>query len=427
MKPYIFAKTLIATTISAMLVNPLIASAAEKPFTFAYDADNQGNFVPDLQKVIDEFNNKNKTSLKLVKYDKNAPATLNLFLNGKFGQNDDILLNSKKFIAISKMADLAKVKIDTAKLLKNPIFKIAELTDKKGNIIAYPMFISTAMMFYDKNAFRRAGLDEDKPPKTWSEMQDMLGKLSQKGSSCPYTSSVPVFVHLDNVTALAGQSTVNNTTKALNFNGLSQMRHIAMMTTWHQAKYFKTFGKDYQASEKFIDGTCAIITTDSWEFNRFYDAKDDNLGVAMLPKHEEDHLVKNPYTLVNGGYVWAGAGYTNKEYQNAVKFLNFLAEKDSQKQLLKNNFAIPLNKDVSLNSDEKAFLKLAEESINAKNNRSENNYSTLRSYKEVEDIAYKELQNIWSGKKPAKVGLDDAVKQGNALMNKKSALKKNPF
>ncbi len=413
------------SAISALVSTQSLAN--NKDFTLAYDSDNQSKMPSDLQEIIDEFNSKNKTKLKLVKYNKNAPATLNLFVNDKFGSENDILLNSKKFISVSKMAELAKVKIDTTKLSKNPIFKTAELADAKGNMIAYPLFISTAVMFYDKNAFRRAGLDEDNPPKTWSEMQNVLSKLSQNGSSCPYTSSVPVFIHLDNVTALAGQNTINHSSKNLHFNGLSQMRHIAKMTTWHQAGYFKTFGKDYQASEKFADGTCAIITTDSWEFNNFYDIKGRNLGVAMLPKHEEERHAQHPHTLINGGYIWAGAGYSNNDYQNAVKFLNFLAEKDSQEQLLEHNFFIPLNKDTSLDSEEKDALKVMEASINAKNNGAANNYSTLRAYKDVEEIAYKELQNIWNGKKPAKVGLDDAVKHGNAAMNKKANLKKHPF
>ncbi len=416
MKKSTFAKIFTVTAISALLSTTAIA--AEKSFTISYDVDIPS--IDDLQKVIDEFNSKNKTSLKLVKYEKDAPATLNLFVDAKFGKDNDILLNSKKFISVSKMADLAKTKIDTAKLAKNPTLKVAELNDKKGKIIAFPLYVNTTMMFYDKNAFRRADLDENKAPTTWIELQDVLGKLAKKGISCPYTSSVPVAVHLDNISALAGQNSVKS------FNDLTQIRHIAMMTTWYQAKFFKTFGKDYQASEKFLDGTCAIITTDSWEYKRFADAKGSNLGVAKLPKHEEDRAT-NSYTLTNGGYIWAGAGYSNENYKNAVKFLNFLTEKDSQKYLLKQNFAVPLNSNVSLDSDEKAFLKLVEESINAKKSNAENNYSSLRSYGEIEEIAYDALLNIWSGKKTVKSGLDEAEKQTETLMNKKANLKKNPF
>ena len=105
MKLNYLAKLFAVSSISA--ISALVSTqslANNKDFTLAYDSDNQSKMPSDLQEIIDEFNSKNKTKLKLVKYNKNAPATLNLFVNDKFGSENDILLNSKKFISVSKMA-----------------------------------------------------------------------------------------------------------------------------------------------------------------------------------------------------------------------------------------------------------------------------------------------------------------------------------
>jgi sn-glycerol 3-phosphate transport system substrate-binding protein len=46
--------------------------------------------------------------------------------------------------------------------------------------------------------------DPEQPPKTWFEMQGILDKLQDAGYTCPYTTSWPVWVHVDNVSAVSG-------------------------------------------------------------------------------------------------------------------------------------------------------------------------------------------------------------------------------
>jgi sn-glycerol 3-phosphate transport system substrate-binding protein len=41
------------------------------------------------------------------------------------------------------------------------------------------------VLFYNKNAFRKAKLDPEQPPKTWFEMQGMLDKLQDAGLRLP--------------------------------------------------------------------------------------------------------------------------------------------------------------------------------------------------------------------------------------------------
>ena len=46
-----------------------------------------------------------------------------------------------------------------------------------------PFQRSTIVMYYNKDAFRDAGLDPAKPPATWAELQSMGAKLVKKDSS----------------------------------------------------------------------------------------------------------------------------------------------------------------------------------------------------------------------------------------------------
>jgi len=39
-----------------------------------------------------------------------------------------------------------------------------------GRILSFPFNSSTMVMYYNKNAFRQAGLNPDNPPRTWKEV-----------------------------------------------------------------------------------------------------------------------------------------------------------------------------------------------------------------------------------------------------------------
>jgi len=53
----------------------------------------------------------------------------------------------------------------------------------KGKVYGIPFQRSTIVMYWNKDAFKEAGLDPEKPPATWNEMTQMAAKLVQKDAS----------------------------------------------------------------------------------------------------------------------------------------------------------------------------------------------------------------------------------------------------
>src|SRR3954453_17056590 len=43
--------------------------------------------------------------------------------------------------------------------------------DLSGNMLSFPFNSSTPILYYNKDQFRAAGVDPDKPPKTWPELE----------------------------------------------------------------------------------------------------------------------------------------------------------------------------------------------------------------------------------------------------------------
>ena len=260
-------------------------------------------------------------------------------------------------------------------------------------------------------------------------MQGMLDKLQEAGYSCPYTTSWPVWVHVDNVSAISGVPAMSDKGQ-LTFNGLPQVKHIAMMATWTKAGYFRLFGRRNEASAKFNDGECAMISTDSREASDFREAKGVELGVTQLPYHDDVYGGRQP-SLANGVSLWVGAGRSPAEYKQAAKFVSFLLSPEMQVEMVRIYGGLPLTAAARAASSSKLLqdsdktLQVAYASLKGTSSKSAARVSDVDP---VRIITNEELEAVWTDKKPAKAALDTSVSRGNAALGATPSLKKaQPF
>jgi len=377
-----------------------------------------------LQAFVDHFNKDHNGSIKLVRTSKDGkPAGLNLV---RHYDMDDVLSKPANFIPLHQMMSKAGQPFSAADL--SPDLK-AGVVDAKGRLVALPLVYSTPVLFYNKNAFRRAKLDPEQPPKTWFEMQGVLDKLQDAGYSCPYTSSWPVWVHIDNVSAVSGVPAMTEKGQLI-FNGLPQVKHIAMMATWQKAGYYKSFGRRDEASARFNEGECAMITTDSREHTDFREAKGVELGVAPLPYHDDVYGGRQS-TLADGASLWVGAGRSAAEYKQAAKFVAYLLTPEMQIEMVRSYGQLPLTAAAraavgsKLLQDGDKTMQVAKASLNGNGAKPAVRAANIDA---VRIIINEELEAVWVDKKPAKAALDAAVTRGNAVLAAKPALKKaQPF
>jgi ABC-type glycerol-3-phosphate transport system substrate-binding protein len=61
-----------------------------------------------------------------------------------------------------------------------------------------PFNVSTTVLFYNKDAFRKAGLDAEKPPQTWPQLIEAAKKIrSTNAAACGYTTTWMAWVMLE--------------------------------------------------------------------------------------------------------------------------------------------------------------------------------------------------------------------------------------
>ncbi|MDR0996832.1 MAG: extracellular solute-binding protein [Zoogloeaceae bacterium] len=365
-----------------------------------------------LQKLVDRFNASQKEAvIKLSSGIGKKPAPLNLATMSTVA---GFAQNKGSFVSVSQIMREAKE--------KEPSGLSGDLPETKKPF-ALPVAFSTPVLFYNKRVFRDKGLDPNKPPKTWHEMQDMAGVLMDRGMTCPYTSSRPVWVHIDNANAISGVPAASKAGK-LQFNGIEQIRHLAMLATWHKAKYFQTFGRGNEADWHFYNGQCAMITTDASAQTLFAQADNMDLGVAPMPRYED---APGGPAMADGASLWVGKGYSKATYRQVARFLQFVLSPQTTIEIARVGGYLPLTpaaraavRSAALAPESEALEVASQELQGADKTGARLRVAAIDPVRIIVD---EEMEAVWKGK-PAKTALDDAVRRGNAVLASKPALKK---
>ena len=371
-----------------------------------------------LEKLVERFNARQKEyQVRLVRrVQGDAPKDLNLVTREEQARFVAAKANFKPLHQVMKEASLP---LDGGKLA--PELRVG-LSDAQGNLFALPIALSTPVLFINKTAFRKAGLDPEKPPKTWAETQQAADKLFDSGSTCPYTTSWPAWVHIDNLSSWNGVEVADAKGK-LNFNGLVQVKHTAMLTTWAKARFFIYFGRRDEADNRFAAGECGMLTSSSSFYGTLHEKGKLDTGVSALPYH--DDVPGTPQqTLAGGSSLWVGAGQKPAEYKGVAQFVNFLMEPDLQVELSAAAGFLPMTSAARAAAGSK-LLKADVAGLNVayKQLQGPGALRTLRvsEIERVRIIAEEELEAAWAGKTPAKQALDVAVQRGNLVMPGASA------
>lgn len=404
-----FVPAALAIALAAPFSLPAIAAPVELELSHQLDEERAER----LEKLVAIFNTRQKDAqFKLVRRTPGSlPSALNLVTREEQAQ---FVAAKREFKPLHLVMKEAGEAFDAAQIA--PELHV-NLGDGKGNLVALPLAWSTPVLFINKESFRKAGLDPEKPPKTWQEVQKAADKLFDAGSTCPYTTSWPAWIHIDNLSTWHGVPITDGKGR-LAFNTLLQVKHLAQTTTWTKARYFIYFDRRDEADRRFAAGDCGMLTSSSSLFAALPEARKAQTGVSPLPYHDDVQGTPQQ-TLAAGSSLWVGAGQKPAEYKAVASFVSFLLKPEIQVELTAAGGFLPMTA-ASRAAAESKLLKGDVVALNVAE-RELQGPAALRAIRvsEIEPvriIVEEELEAAWSGKTPAKQALDTAVHRGNAVM-----------
>jgi sn-glycerol 3-phosphate transport system substrate-binding protein len=302
-------------------------------------------------------------------------------------------------------------------------------SDNSGRLLALPFNISTPILFYNKDAFRKAGLDPEKPPNTWYEMPKAMGALLNAGFSCAYTTVWPSWVQVENMSVWHNQdfATRDNGMSGLDakltFNTHLMVRHISLLASWARAGYFTYSGRRVEGERRFASGECAMVTAASSSYAALRSEAKFDFGAARLPYYDDIRGAPH-HTLIGGAALWAMAGKKSVEYRGVARFLAWLAQPEVQAEWHQRTGFVPLTRTAYELTARKGFYKdnpgheiaIRQLLLNAPTRESRG--IRLGDFAQIRAILEEELEGVWDDKVPPKLALDRAAERGDELLRK---------
>lgn len=303
-------------------------------------------------------------------------------------------------------------------------------TDVDGNMLSMPFNSSTPILYYNKEAFRLAGLDPEAPPKTWDALAEAAEKTQAAGYPCGFTTGWQSWVQLENFSAWHN---VPFATKANGFAGLDtefafnsdlHVRHIANMAEWQKTKLFDYGGRRSDSANKFYVGECAMyMNSSASRAGVMENVKTFQVGMGMLPYYDDVQGAPQN-SIIGGATLWVLQGRQPEEYKGVARFFTYLSSAEVQADWHQFTGYLPITHAAYELSQKQGYygrnpgadvaikqMTRAEPTENSKGLR-------LGNFVQGRDVINEELEAVWSGKKTAKEALDDAKRRGDELLRK---------
>ncbi|MCF8998440.1 ABC transporter substrate-binding protein [Acinetobacter nectaris] len=229
--------------------------------------------------------------------------------------------------AIIPVSDLVKNDPEGQKWLSH--FYPAFIRHIDGKVWSVPFQRSTNVMYWNKEAFKKAGLNPEHPPQTWQELTEYGKKLTirqgntvtQWGVEVP--SNTPngywpyqAFVasnggHLDNGKGTAVTYYTPKTVEALSFlHDLSVKYNISP----------KGVIADTTTPQDFIDGKSAMVFLSTGNLGEIRQKAKFPFGVSMIPEKTQRG------SPTGGGSLYMFSGMTPDQQKAALKLVRWLSE-----------------------------------------------------------------------------------------------------
>lgn len=300
-------------------------------------------------------------------------------------------------------------------------------SDKTGHLIALPFNSSTAVLYYNKDAFAKAKLDPNKPPATWPEVKEYSLALLKSGMTCGFTTTWPSWIQIENFSAWHNLPIATQKNGFEGFNAQftidnpTLLNHLSTLAQWQKQHIFQYGGRDDDAMSLFTSKQCAMVMESSGSLSSLKGSTPFSLGTAKLPYWPN---VKGApqNTLIGGAALWTLSGHNPHEYLGVAQFYKFLASPAIVAKWQAATGYLPItHAGFELAKKQGYYQKnpdalVAIEELNQHPPTDNSKGLRLGNYPQIRNVFDHELEAIWSGLKTPQQGLTDASQRGNELL-----------
>jgi sn-glycerol 3-phosphate transport system substrate-binding protein len=299
-----------------------------------------------------------------------------------------------------------------------------------GRMASMPFNSSTAVMWYNKDAFRKAGLDPDKAPATWQEVRKAAEAIKAKDAApVAMTTSWPTWIQLEQYSALHNlpfatkEDGFEGLDAELVFNSKAHVKHIERLLEMSKDGSFKYAGRDTAADPLILSGEAAISFGSSSSRGNLVKSAKFDWGEAYLPYDPE--IIKAPMnSIIGGASLWTmtAPNRTEAEYKAVAEFLRYIGKPDVDATWAQNTGYVPVTyAGYNLSKQQGYYTRNVGADIPveqlARGTMTPNTKGLrLGRLPEIRNIIQEELEKALQGGQTAQQAMDVAVTRGNKVL-----------
>jgi sn-glycerol 3-phosphate transport system substrate-binding protein len=294
----------------------------------------------------------------------------------------------------------------------------------RGEMLSMPFNSSTAVFYYNKDAFRKAGLDVNKPPVTWPELFEAARKLKAAGYEYGFTTNWIFWIQLENFCAWHN---IPYGTRTNGFEGLDTVflinselpvRHFTNIYNLSKEQVFVYGGRENKANSLFTSGQVPIHFESIGGYGNMKATCKFDFGVARLPYYPD---VKGApqNSIIGGASLWVMGKKSAAEYKAVARFFSFISSPEIQAFWHQQTGYLPITKAAYELTKSQGYYnenpgpEVAIQQLLNKEPTPNSMGIRFGFMPQIREIIDEEWEAILADKKPPKQGLDDMVRRGN--------------
>ncbi|MGI8666000.1 MAG: ABC transporter substrate-binding protein [Jatrophihabitans sp.] len=338
------------------------------------------------------------------------------------------LADSGQTIPAQSFVDVDKLNLDDLQ----PTIK--GYYSRDGKLQSMPFNSSVPLLYINKTAFLKAGLDPTKPPTTLAEMRADAEKIKATGA-VKYAFNAAIYGwYFEQLTAEAGKTYCNNDNgrssraDAVTFDDPEQ---VAFLTWWKamlaDGLATNTGRKTDDAQAAFKSGTVAMGFESTGVLGGYLTAAGSKfeISTAPFPKIQSSD---GGGPIIGGASLWIdGPGHSAAEQRASWEFEKFLIQPENSAFWHTKTGYFPVSKAALAEPNDQQWVsqkpqfKTAVDELAASPVGVPTQGCLLGSLPQVRALVENAIESVLTSNKDPKAALDDAASQAKALISKYNA------
>ncbi len=297
--------------------------------------------------------------------------------------------------------------------------------DSDGKMIGMPFNSSTPLLYYNKEALAKAGVDV---PKTWQEFEEAAPKLKEAGYIALAQSHSPWiffenFMSRHNLQMATANNGYDSTDVEILYNNDALKDHWQHVKDWKDAGYYGYYGRAWGANQDaFVQQQVAMWIGSSGSVGGLRKSAQFDFGTSTLPYWKGVGDAPKS-TFIGGASLFAFSGHSAEEDAGVAAFFQFLTKPETQYYWHKETGYVPITNAAYELAKKDGYYKESPDAEVGIQQLSEEGGDWTKGYRlgfyvQIREVIYREVDKIMNGEETVDAAFNTIEEEANGLLKR---------